>query len=196
MADGGIRKTILQPTSLPVLASDGKYYLRYRIVSEDKNSTSVWSPVYGITANAVSAITGLTPSSDYLNMVTNTYESNGSAIKLSWNIPSAIAGASFDVYAKWNANSTGSSDNDSTWNSISWTYLGTTSGNSFQYSIPTSPVSYVFSYSGTTPVEKFVKFRVQIAMAQKSVLNSATLFRTTAVSTKPTTVDGGTPSSS
>lgn len=190
MADSGIKKITVQPTDTPVLSSDGKYYLRYRVVSEDKNSTSVWSPVYGVTPNAISTLLNLTPTSDYLNMVSNTYESDGAAIRLTWTVSSSLANAAFDIYAKWNNNASGGTDAHSSWDAISWTYLGTTTGNSFQYSIPSG---YIFAYSGTTAIDKFVKFRVQVGMSQKTILNSATLFRTVAKSTKPTSTDGGSP---
>jgi hypothetical protein len=45
-----IKKTVLPVSTLPPLSKDGEYILRYRIVSEDKNRTSHWSPIYYIDA--------------------------------------------------------------------------------------------------------------------------------------------------
>ena len=43
-----VKQVILEAQDLPPLSPDGEYLLRYRIVSEDKNRTSHWSPVYKI----------------------------------------------------------------------------------------------------------------------------------------------------
>ncbi len=46
MADAGIKKVIIKKASLPPLDHDKVgYVFRYRIVSEDKNRTSQWSPI-------------------------------------------------------------------------------------------------------------------------------------------------------
>jgi hypothetical protein len=45
-----VKQVILEAKDLPPLSPDGEYLLRYRIVSEDKNRTSHWSPVYKIDA--------------------------------------------------------------------------------------------------------------------------------------------------
>jgi hypothetical protein len=49
MPDRGIKKAIIQSTNLPEpLISQGQYLVRYRIVSEDRNRRSHWSPIYYI----------------------------------------------------------------------------------------------------------------------------------------------------
>jgi hypothetical protein len=54
-----IKKTIISGSSLPPLSSNGEYVLRYRIVSEDKNRTSHWSPIYYIDAKpSIRQVTG------------------------------------------------------------------------------------------------------------------------------------------
>lgn len=54
MADSGIKKTTVKYTDLPALsvATQG-YTLRYRIISEDRNRTSHWSPVTNIVPNYI-----------------------------------------------------------------------------------------------------------------------------------------------
>jgi hypothetical protein len=42
------KKVILEKKDLPPLSPDGKYLIRYRIISEDKNRTSHWSPIYAL----------------------------------------------------------------------------------------------------------------------------------------------------
>ena len=45
MADAGIKKVIVQKKNLPSISgTNNKYIIRYRIVSEDRNRTSHWSP--------------------------------------------------------------------------------------------------------------------------------------------------------
>jgi uncharacterized protein YbdZ (MbtH family) len=48
MADSRIRKVVVSPSELPPISSEGDYLLRYRIVSEDKNRFSYWSPIYNV----------------------------------------------------------------------------------------------------------------------------------------------------
>jgi hypothetical protein len=47
MADANIKKIRILKSSLPPIDHDTeKYNLRYRIISEDRNRTSHWSPIY------------------------------------------------------------------------------------------------------------------------------------------------------
>jgi hypothetical protein len=47
------KKVTIEKKDFPPLSPDGKYLLRYRIVSEDKNRTSHWSPIYELDATRV-----------------------------------------------------------------------------------------------------------------------------------------------
>lgn len=46
MADKGIKKAVVLSGSLPEPLDGGQYLVRYRIVSEDRNRRSHWSPIY------------------------------------------------------------------------------------------------------------------------------------------------------
>ncbi len=47
--DQGIKKVIIPKAKLPgFFGENRKYILRYRLISEDKNRTSHWSPAYKI----------------------------------------------------------------------------------------------------------------------------------------------------
>ena len=48
-----VKKVILPSSSLPPVNAENKYAYRYRIVSEDKNRTSSWSPIKTIDAPPV-----------------------------------------------------------------------------------------------------------------------------------------------
>ena len=62
MADANIKKTRILKSTLPAIYSDTlKYNKRYRVISEDRNRTSHWSPIYNsagvdvvVTSGAVS----------------------------------------------------------------------------------------------------------------------------------------------
>ena len=59
MADANIKKTRILRSSLPPVDFDTlKYNTRYRIISEDKNRTSHWSPIYNSNGATVVGTTG------------------------------------------------------------------------------------------------------------------------------------------
>jgi len=59
MADAGIKKVIIKKASLPALDHNKVgYVFRYRIVSEDKNRTSQWSPINLVLDNSIISVAG------------------------------------------------------------------------------------------------------------------------------------------
>jgi hypothetical protein len=59
MVDAGIKKTRIKREDLPLINTDTEgYILRYRILSEDKNRTSHWSPFYNTDAVSVDGASG------------------------------------------------------------------------------------------------------------------------------------------
>jgi hypothetical protein len=59
MVDSNIKKTRVLKSSLPPVDHDtGKYNIRYRIISEDRNRTSHWSPIYNSDGAAIIGTTG------------------------------------------------------------------------------------------------------------------------------------------
>lgn len=50
MVDDRIQKATVENNELPPLSTDGNYYVRYRIVSEDRNRVSHWSPIHQVEA--------------------------------------------------------------------------------------------------------------------------------------------------
>jgi hypothetical protein len=54
-----IKKAIIPKSSLPAINSNtAGYSVRYRIVSEDKNRTSHWSPIFDTNAVAIESVNG------------------------------------------------------------------------------------------------------------------------------------------
>jgi len=59
MADANIKKTRILKSTLPPVDHDTlKYNTRYRIISEDKNRTSHWSPIYNSNGSSVLGTSG------------------------------------------------------------------------------------------------------------------------------------------
>lgn len=59
MANEAIQKvTILKENLPPLLYDSGEYGIRYRVVSEDRNRASSWSPIYKIQSGAISEVDG------------------------------------------------------------------------------------------------------------------------------------------
>lgn len=105
MADAGIKKVIITKSSLPPISGDNQgYVLRYRIVSEDKNRYSHWSPQYKVSIDPVTTVNHAL----VVNQSTNT-------ITLIWDPVENIS--NFDVYT--------SIDDGA------WTYSTTVSGTTY-----------------------------------------------------------------
>ena len=59
MADASIKKAIIKKALLPAIDSDNTgYVFRYRVVSEDKNRTSQWSPINIVTDESITSVSG------------------------------------------------------------------------------------------------------------------------------------------
>lgn len=92
MSDTGIKKVIIPKESLPAYNGvNQSYTVKYRVVSEDKNRTSHWSPQYTLTASAQETILfSIAPNID------------NNTITVVWN-PSSDINKSFDIYIKWDS---------------------------------------------------------------------------------------------
>tara|TARA_B110000503_G_scaffold84020_1_gene128065 strand:+ start:10888 stop:11346 length:459 start_codon:yes stop_codon:yes gene_type:complete len=118
MADAEIKKAVIQRSSLPPLDStQEKYVVRYRIVSEDRNRSSHWSPQYLISPNNLQVDTD----------VGITVTSNGSIVTAVWDTISDTELNSYDVFIAWGTQigSVGLTE-----------YLGTVTGNYLNIPVP------------------------------------------------------------
>lgn len=105
--DSGIKKIIIPKSQLPGFLVSGEtntYILRYRFVSEDRNRTSHWSPVYKIIAED-------TPQEILNTMV---IDKANKVVNVSWQPQSNIL--EYHIYVNWN----NGSEND-------WEYYAQTS---------------------------------------------------------------------
>ncbi len=73
MVDENIKKLRILKSSLPPIDHDTlKYNLRYRIISDDRNRTSHWSPVYNISGESITLVSGAVSKTG--NIVTAVWE--------------------------------------------------------------------------------------------------------------------------
>ena len=91
MAKGGLQKAVVLKDDLPPLSifSDGSigHYVRYRVVSEDKNRYSSWSPTYEVKV----------PGFDYLGVVD--VNISGNSIVAVWG--DEYNRPRYDVFVRW-----------------------------------------------------------------------------------------------
>lgn len=70
MADQGIKKIIVKKSSLPALDFNNVGYIfRYRIISEDKNRTSQWSPINIVLDSSIEPVSGALQISEAITTV-------------------------------------------------------------------------------------------------------------------------------
>ena len=58
MADQGIKKVRIPKNQLPPVGDDNEHSIRYRVVSDDKNRTSHWSPIFIVPAQDTQQVSG------------------------------------------------------------------------------------------------------------------------------------------
>jgi hypothetical protein len=178
-----IQKFEVPADVLPLIWSNGKFYLRYRIITEDGAVTSDWSNLYDVNtevgtgsygtqvlnANVSSIYINASPTSDNLKML------------LEWNsiTSTKFANISFDLFVKWAYDSVPTYDSD-------WTYAGTTSATSHYITT---------NIDGGGNRATYVKVRLQVASQDKAVSDTVLLDQTSDLVNISTTyvldIDGG-----
>lgn len=146
-ADKDIQKIVVPTNKLPYSTTDGYYYIRYRVITEDGGNGSSWSSKFQVPVVSISAI------------VTDSYNPNykmtsdSKAIKLTWDISDILKGLkleTFDVHAKW-------SDKDTGWDLINWKYISTTKANSIAATVPEyTDVMSIYSVTHTSSTATYL----------------------------------------
>lgn len=104
MADQGTKKvTVLKNTLPPINAEEEKYIVRYRIISEDRNRISHWSPQF-----AISPVPLDLEAAQDQNVVLQVI---GESLIAKWNVSAqaqeefaknpSLALSSYDIYVAW-----------------------------------------------------------------------------------------------
>ena len=129
--DQGIKKIIIPKSKLPGFFGENRQYiLRYRFISEDKNRTSHWSPVYKILAED-------TPNEILNSMI---IDIENKVINLAWEPQNNIG--EYFIYIKWN--------------NSGWQYYNKTSQTSYSIVYDTTKTYvHLAVQTKTIPLEKF-----------------------------------------
>jgi hypothetical protein len=116
MSNPVVKKVVIKKEDLPAFnGTEQNYLVRYRIVSEDRNRTSHWSPYYAVATPTASQVAcSVTVLSNVINLV--------------WQHPTSTTFQQYDVYIKTNIKD--------------WTYLSSSSSTQFSTLVPTGISSF------------------------------------------------------
>jgi hypothetical protein len=154
MSDQNLKKIVISASDLPGFgAVDGGYTVRYRIITEDRNQFSEWSPLYFFPTENEFVNVGENNASLFVNdpVYVDIFGVN-KVLNIFWNDLSSFAIRQYDIFVKLNSNE--------------YKYQ-TTTGNNYA-SIGLGP------FTGTVDV------RVLVQTPQKIYEDSLVLFKTSA----------------
>jgi hypothetical protein len=134
----------------------GNYIVRYRIISEDRNRVSHWSPLYILSPY----IAGYEADQGITVQVVN------SILSVTWDIPANSSLKDFDVYVAWGVGATIPGSNEGVG---VYTYQATVSGNFFSMPVPDSSYTRVSVAIQTRTYPR--KFWPDVVIARSSVIN-------------------------
>jgi hypothetical protein len=153
MADEVIKKIKISQDTLPTINSiTGKYDIRYRVISEDKNRTSHWSPIIN-----------LDPQYTYVSGNIDIVSSGITTV--AWDTVTIKVGAQtirqakdYDVWVKW-SKAAGNGD---------WNYVQRVSGNSISLVHPST-----FYINGVDQTDAPNRITVEIYLKGEPVTRSS-----------------------
>ena len=130
-------KIVIKKDDLPPISADDEgYNLRIRLVSQDRNRISFWTPLYTVESPEVTEIPYIVSVENY---------SGSKTVKAVWEDPS---NKEYDIYVKWYDNA-GASDG--------WEYKGSTLANSTEILVPTGAHTFQVSVQRVTYPKKYVQ---------------------------------------
>ncbi len=165
MVDNNIKKIRILKKDLPNYIGDNSnlsYQIRYRIISEDKNRISHWSPIYQLESTSTFDEVGFD-----INNISGTNISHSVDIdkpnfnaSIIWTMPALLITdptneekilqeqqasiKNFDVYVQWKV--------DGTWGD--WKWVGTSQGTQFSMRYGTSPTHLKFRIQKVTQIKE------------------------------------------
>ena len=123
MADPGIKKTRIKREDLPSINADVEgYVLRYRVISEDKNITSHWSPVETLIPG-YSFVSGTLEHSKAGGINTIAW----TPVNINKNSQYVATAHEYDIWVRWGRNSDGD-----------WLYLARIDNTTISFPTPTT----------------------------------------------------------
>jgi hypothetical protein len=181
VADSNIKKIRILKKDLPAHVGNSSllsYKVRYRIVSEDKNRSSHWSPFFEVGNTSTLLEVGFDPSNPTTTSIKNvvTIDKSAHQASITWTLPALLITnpteaekilqkqqaeiKNFDVYVRWK---TGLSYSD-------WQWKGLVNANNFS-------MAYPEKVGGVGP--DYIQFAVQKVTQIKQRWDSATYLVTT-----------------
>jgi len=134
-------RVVIKKSELPPISGENNsYVLRFRLVSQDRNRTSFWTPIYEVD---VPETTTVPYDLHKMNGV------NGKIVNVFWDDASSIE---YDIYVKWYMVP---SDPDAVWE-----YKGTTSGTTFNLIDPDAHAYQVAVQSSTYPKQRYANYTI------------------------------------
>lgn len=119
MADAGIKKVVIPRSSLPSVSDSNQHLVRFRVVSDDRNRYSQWSPIYLVSGTSVEEVDA------------DSFTS-GRIVTIAWS--DAQNRGSYDIFVKFD-------DGD-------YYYHGTADSTQYSFIIPSAtPAIETFQYA-------------------------------------------------
>jgi hypothetical protein len=147
MSNPVVKKVIIKKEDLPAFSGEEKsYMIRYRIVSEDKNRSSHWSPYYTLLMPTMN-----TPS----KQVACSVSVSSGVINMVWRHPVSGALQQYDVYIKTNIKD--------------WSYLSSSSSTQLSSLVPAGITSFQVAVQVPTYPKKYFVDAAIFTSAQISV---------------------------
>ncbi len=146
-----VKKVVIEKKDFPPLSPDGKYLLRYRIISEDKNRTSHWSPVYKLDATLL------------IQAVSGDLQISNSSLAISAVWGESQLSSSYDIFVSSGIYNVGTSSID--WSNYVYHGSSLTPAYSFLRSSATTDIRVKIQLSG---IEKEVNPTLTICTLEKS----------------------------
>jgi hypothetical protein len=153
-----VKKVTIEKKDLVPLSPDGKYLLRYRIISEDKNRTSHWSPIYSLD------LANVKKGDEIINLiipVVSSIEVTDTNILVSWG--DANERSSYDIFASFGTLSGG------TINYEPYSYKGSSPIHSHSFKKKDGAYTHVKIAIQLAGIEKNTSPTLTISTAEKSL---------------------------
>lgn len=159
-----VKKVTLEKKDFPPLSPEGEYLLRYRVVSEDKNRTSHWSPIYKLDVTRVWD----EEEKEFVNLI----KTVSGGLQIFDNSPGVTAiweasdiASSYDIFISFGIYNYG----NGTWNWGNYAYHGSTSSQSYSFLIP-SPAEGIRVKIQLSGIEKALNPILEICSIEDSII--------------------------
>lgn len=155
------RKFIVRTQDLPSPSSSAQHIVRFRVISEDRNRASDWSPIFVLNSE------GQIPSASVGYILTSASSFSGKSLKLIWSgnyvsYHNDLDSNRHDIFVKYDQGQ--------------YEYAGTTTGNSFEFIARQSTSSAKFTVQVPSyPVIPYLSAATGVVTPQINPILSSTL---------------------